>query len=288
MSVVIKIKRGTDAEVNAGTLQIGELAFATDTKHIYTYDGVAKVMAGKALINTMANRPAYGTPGRFFVDSATNTLYVDSGTEWLTVSSESSSAGIVVDGTAGEALAVYDVVYASSGEYLKGQSDNTEAEADVVGIVTEALGIANEASGEITLSGLVTNAGWSWTPGAQLFLSGTYGGITETEPTTEGHYVKPVGFAVTATQIFFNPQSGWVAGEAGEHASSHLTGENDEIDGDKLDIDWNPSNYTPTTVESYADSTDNLTAHLKGIDTAIGSSSGITTGKAIAMAMVFS
>lgn len=54
------------------------------------------------------------------------------------------------------------------------------------------------------------------------------------------------------------------------HASTHITGQSDEIDGDKLDIDWNPTNYTPTTSPTEADSVDNLTAHLAGIDSAIG------------------
>lgn len=72
------------------------------------------------------------------------------------------------------------------------------------------------------------------------------------------------------------------------HDATHITGASDAIDGDKLEISWNPSNYTPSTVESYADSVDNLTAHLKGIDSAIGSSTGMTAGKSIALTIVFS
>lgn len=53
---------------------------------------------------------------------------------------------------------------------------------------------------------------------------------------------------------------------AATHASRHLTGGADEIDGDKLDIDFNPSNYTPSTTPAEADNADNLTAHLYGID----------------------
>lgn len=41
------------------------------------------------------------------------------------------------------------------------------------------------------------------------------------------------------------------------------------IDGDKLDITFNPTNYTPTDVTE-TDDVDDLSAHLKGIDTAIG------------------
>jgi hypothetical protein len=57
---------------------------------------------------------------------------------------------------------------------------------------------------------------------------------------------------------------------AAAHAARHITGAADEVDGDKLDIDWNPSHYTPTTAPSEADSVDNLTAHLAGIDAILG------------------
>jgi len=53
------------------------------------------------------------------------------------------------------------------------------------------------------------------------------------------------------------------------HGSSHIRGQSDEIDGDKLDIDWNPYYYTPATTPSQADNLDNLTSHLYGIDQAI-------------------
>jgi hypothetical protein len=162
-----------------------------------------------------------------------------------------TGGGSIIDGAAGEDLAAYDVVYASAGEYFKAQSDNTEA--DAVGIVTEALGIASAAIGEITLGGLVTNAEWSWTPGSQLYLSGTYGGITETKPTALGDYIKPLGFAVSSTQIYFDPQ----VGIAVDDYSS--------LDGDQVVIDWNPSNYTPEVVTETS-TVDHLSSHLKGID----------------------
>jgi|TARA_Y100000310_G_scaffold337353_1_gene424216 hypothetical protein len=56
---------------------------------------------------------------------------------------------------------------------------------------------------------------------------------------------------------------------AAAHAADHITSGSDEIDGDKLDIDWSPTNYTPSTSPAEADSLDNLTAHLYGIDQAL-------------------
>jgi len=58
------------------------------------------------------------------------------------------------------------------------------------------------------------------------------------------------------------------------HASTHISGGGDEIDGDQLDIDWNPTNYTPTTAPTEATSVDHLSAHLAGIDTALGGGGG--------------
>jgi len=42
------------------------------------------------------------------------------------------------------------------------------------------------------------------------------------------------------------------------------------MDGDILDIDWNPSNYTPTVAAGYSADVDDLTSHLKGIDNMLG------------------
>jgi hypothetical protein len=54
------------------------------------------------------------------------------------------------------------------------------------------------------------------------------------------------------------------------HAINHVTGASDEIDGDKVNIDWNPTNSTPITAEGYSDGLDDLTSILNGMDTAIG------------------
>jgi hypothetical protein len=54
-----------------------------------------------------------------------------------------------------------------------------------------------------------------------------------------------------------------------KHKATHITAGTDEIDGDQLDIDWNPSNYTPSTSPTETTSVDHLTSHLYGIDQAI-------------------
>lgn len=42
-----------------------------------------------------------------------------------------------------------------------------------------------------------------------------------------------------------------------------------KFDGDKLDIDFTPTNYTPDSSPTEADDVDDLSAHLKGVDSAL-------------------
>lgn len=63
-----------------------------------------------------------------------------------------------------------------------------------------------------------------------------------------------------------------------DHDSDHITGGSDEMDGDKLDVDWTPTNYTPATTPAEADNVDNLTAHLYGIDQAL-SAAGLSAAE---------
>ena len=58
------------------------------------------------------------------------------------------------------------------------------------------------------------------------------------------------------------------------HASTHILGGSDEIDGDQIDIDFTPSNYTPDTSPAEVSDVDHLSAHLKGIDAELGSGAG--------------
>lgn len=145
-------------------------------------------------------------------------------------------------GTAGEDISQYDVVYyTSSGTYKKSKNNGTEAEADCVGIATA--NIPNASTGNIQIGlGTVTNANWEFTPGDQLYVSDTYGEITNIVPSVIGSYVKPVGYATSATTIVFFPGEGWVVGGLSKHGSSHYPDSTDPIEvnidaiGGRLDL----------------------------------------------------
>jgi len=61
------------------------------------------------------------------------------------------------------------------------------------------------------------------------------------------------------------------------HAPTHIHLGADEIDGDKLDIDFVPVNYVRTIVGPWTTSVEELTSHLKGIDDALATASGDTS-----------
>jgi hypothetical protein len=60
------------------------------------------------------------------------------------------------------------------------------------------------------------------------------------------------------------------------HAGRHVAGGADEIDGDIVDIDYSPTNYTQDTTPPQVTVGNQLTAHLAGIDNAIAGVSADT------------
>jgi hypothetical protein len=214
MPLKFQIKRGSESQILSGDLAIGELAFSTDTRQLFTSNGVSKVQIGHAIIDLLQFRPEPGLAGRWFYAYDTNSLFLDAGSSWIDFNIiDNKTAGV-----AGEDLAQFDVVYSDDldgGKYKKSINSDTAQKAYAVGIVTTPGGISTNDSGEITLCGRVTNISWSWTVGKAVYVDSTAGGLTQDEPSTIGHYVRPVGEAVGASEIWFDPQTGWRTVPAG-------------------------------------------------------------------------
>lgn len=106
--------------------------------------------------------------------------------------------------TAGETLAAGDLIYLDSAPEAFKADANADTKAAIgfvlSGITAAATGTAYFGSGMITgLSGL--------TAGAKYYLSAsTPGGITTTKPSGSGDIIQQVGVAVSATELYFEPQ----------------------------------------------------------------------------------
>lgn len=174
----------------------------------------------------------------------------------------------IVQGVAGENLNEFDLVYqdpTNSGVFYKAVSSLTSLEADAIGIVTEVGGILSEDTGEITVGRkFITNPSWTFPSGSVLFASASPGVLTDVKPVSGN--VKPVAQSISSGTLLFDAQIGWF--DHSNLASDYILGGPQEIDGDKLGISWNPSNYIPATGE-LATNVDHLTAHLKGLDNAL-------------------
>ena len=163
---------------------------------------------------------------------------------------------LCITATAGETLSQYNVVYAKSdGKYWKADADTSITTADACGIVLQSGGITANATGSIQVKpGYITNGSWTFTPHTNLYL-GLAGAIVESA--TARSNTKPLGYAETATQIYWNPQTGWSNTEL-------VSG----LSPDQLSITFIPANYTRTVVPSCT-TTAQLAAHLDGLDLAI-------------------
>lgn len=137
----------------------------------------------------------------FFLDASANAFKKISKANLFPTSS--SATTISKDITqAAHGFVVGDVIYRTSGSWAKAKADAAST-AEAVGIVS-AVPTVNTFTvvvrGEITgLSGL--------TDGTLYFVSaGTAGALTSTEPTTNGHFVRPILEATGTTSGYVNPQ----------------------------------------------------------------------------------
>ncbi len=110
--------------------------------------------------------------------------------------------------TAGEILAAGDVCYVHSDGKV------WYADADAIATTKGMLLLALEATEADVAYDFLVRGIWTTTGltpvGAEMYVSATPGGVTATAPTTTGQYVRIAGYALSATELWFNPDSTYV------------------------------------------------------------------------------
>ena len=148
--------------------------------------------------------------------TADSTTYLRGDQTWAILASGNNFVTV----TAGETLAKYDIVYVNtsdSNKAYKAVNNGTLMQSEVLGMVTETGGIALNGTGQVIVNGTQTYGSWTWTPNKWLYLDSTSGTLTQTLPTTNGQYAVPVAIALSATQIYIQPMTGWVV-SSGDNA----------------------------------------------------------------------
>lgn len=102
-------------------------------------------------------------------------------------------------------IAIMTLVYLnSSSKWANTDADAEATTAGMLGLTLEA-GTTDTVMRVALPGSFITNTSWSWTPQVPLYVSTTTGEMTETAPSGSGDVVRIVGYAVSATQIWFNP-----------------------------------------------------------------------------------
>lgn len=120
---------------------------------------------------------------------------------------DDSYHGLTLTGLlAGATIAQWEAVYVGGSSTFLLADANGSGTYPARGLAVAAYSSTNPAT--VLVQGTVRNDAWNWTPGGDIYLSATAGGLTQTAPSTSGDKVQKVGFALTADVAFFNFASG--------------------------------------------------------------------------------
>jgi hypothetical protein len=121
--------------------------------------------------------------------------------------SDGGFSGDVESVTAGETVALRDVLYQKSAD-----SEWYLADADALAtmpVMRMAVGAGTDGNPVNTIvRGVVRYDTWTWTPGQPIYVSttGTTGNtLTQTAPSGESDVIQIVGYALSATVMYFDP-----------------------------------------------------------------------------------
>jgi hypothetical protein len=134
------------------------------------------------------------------------------GTGVVTLVSTDVVVKIQVSNDSGSGMSKGDVCYISGDS--SGVPQVTLADADAAATCSKALVIINEtidngADGEAIVFGVITGMS-GLTAGAIQYVHTTAGDATETAPSGSGDIVRILGYAISTTEIFFNPDNTYI------------------------------------------------------------------------------
>jgi len=162
------------------------------------------------LASDATDRATFATNWTDLTDAGSTTLHTHAALSDSTLT-DSTLAITVYNGT-GSGLALGDLVYISGDQ--SGTPSVTKADADAEATCSKMLvmvnaTIANAASGEAIIKGFVTGLS-GLTAAAIQYAHTNAGETTETAPSAPGDIVRIVGYAMTTTSIYFDPDKTWV------------------------------------------------------------------------------
>ncbi len=130
------------------------------------------------------------------------------------LSADGKYSGIVETGTAGATLAFGEVIYQSATDdrWEKAKADAEATTKPKLGICVLAAANDGDATVILLLGKVRADAIFpAFTKYAPVFISeATAGVLTNTAPSTTGQFVRCIGQAISADEIWFNPDNVWI------------------------------------------------------------------------------
>lgn len=120
----------------------------------------------------------------------------------LPTSNNTYEGKAVIGINAGATIAQWEAVYLGSGGTWLLADANVSGTFPCRGLAVAAYVNTNAAI--VLDDGIARNDAWAWTVGADVYLSATAGGLTQTVPATSGDKVQKIGYALTADSIRIN------------------------------------------------------------------------------------
>lgn len=255
-----------------------EVAIASGT---FANGGVSKTYAGGSLTSITAASSGKHKIGLIYIDGADDTLKIEYGTEQTPSSSDNflENSLPLPPNLGDEDWVVLALVrITDSGITDTTFGDPAYATGSVANIrfsgsmavdnstITISNGVISTHARDHNINSTDDHNGVSGAT-ENNFISFDSNGL----PKDSGHKDSDYDDAGAASTAVSTHEGTYTHSLIADHDARHITSGSDEIDGDKLDIDWNPTYYTPSTSPTEASSVDNLTAHLYGIDQKLAS-----------------
>jgi hypothetical protein len=118
-----------------------------------------------------------------------------------------SSGSTIVTMTANVTIAVSRLVYITAISRVAYSDTSINVTCHTIGIAVTTATSAHTLT--VLQKGYWRDNGWAFTPGAMLWLS-TSGNVTDTQPSTSGYEIVPVGVALTRTIAFIKTDWPWL------------------------------------------------------------------------------
>jgi hypothetical protein len=183
---------GTEVEV-AGSGGAGDVVGPTgaNADYLAVFDGATgKLLKDGGAVPTLATLG--GLPKVMAGDPATHTA------------NGITTATFAAGATIGEMALVY---MGSSSKWLVCDADAIAT----CGLLALSLEAKNDTEAmSVLLQGIVADASWSWTAGGAIYASGTPGALTQTQPAGADGVIRVLGYALTATVMYFRPDMSWI------------------------------------------------------------------------------